>query len=613
MSGQGNPAAIGTDPIAVSEAVNLWGLFCERVRRSRSAIAYRDYDYAGADWREHSWEAMFARVERFRSALSRENLKPGDRVAILLPNGIDWVCVDMAAHGLGLVVVGLYPQDTADSNAYILGHCDARLVVLDSKARWASFRSFRAALPRLESVWITESGRKSAIDLLDPSGPAIRELAAVLAENASPPAPHPVAASDLATLIYTSGTTGRPKGVMLSHLAVLWNAYATLSAIPLRADDTFLSILPLAHVFERTAGHYLPMMAGCTVAYARSSQDLPADLKAVQPTAMLGVPLIFERMCAAVRGSVAGNAAKAKLLQSTIDIGWRRFVAEQRGDTLGWGPRLAWPLLRRLVALPVLAAFGGRLRVVFSGGAPLELGTARMLIGLGLPVVEGYGLTEAAPVVAANRPGDNVPGSVGRPLDGIEVKLGPQGELLVHSPSIMAGYWKDDAQTKKAIDSDGWLATGDLAEIGADGHVIIRGRVAEMIVLSIGEKVNPNVVEARITHDPLFRQAVVVGNRRPHLVAVIVLDADVWAGFAREHRFDPLQPNQEAVKVDLLASVNSLLADLPRFAQVRALHLTFDPWSLEAGLLTPTLKLKHERIVSLYGKEIEALYAKSPA
>jgi len=612
MSRQAYPAAIGDEPIAASEAVTLWGLFCERVRRSPTAVAYRDYDFAGAAWREHSWEAMFARVERFRAALSRENLKPGDRVAILLPNGIDWVCFDLAAHGLGLVVVGLYPHDTADSNAYILGHCDARLMVLDTRARWASLRPFRVTLPRLESVWVTESARRPAIGLLDPSGPAIREIADVLAEAGSPPAPHPAGASDLATLIYTSGTTGRPKGVMLSHFAVLWNAQATCRAVPIYPDDTFLSILPLAHVFERTAGYYVPVMVGCAVAYARSPQELADDLKAVRPTAMLGVPLIFERMCAAIRGSVAGNAAKATLLQSTIDIGWRRFVVAQRGGTLGWGARLTWPLLQRFVASPVLAAFGGRLRVVFSGGAPLEVNTARMLIGLGLPVVEGYGLTEAAPVVAVNRPGDNVPGSVGRPLDGIEVRLSPQGELLAHSPSIMTGYWKDEERTRKAIDGDGWLATGDLADIGTDGHVVIRGRVAEMIVLSIGEKINPNVVEARITRDPLFSQAVVVGDHRPHLVAVIVLGADVWARFAREHRLDPAQPNLDAAKADLLARVNALLADLPRFARVRALHLTLEPWTLEAGLLTPTLKLKRERIVPLYAKEIEALYARAP-
>ncbi len=610
MSDHAQQDAIGTHPIAPEEAVNLWGLFSERVRRSPEAIAYRGFDRATASWRAYSWKTIFERVARIRAALSRENLKPGDRVAILLPNCIDWACFDIAAHGSGLVVVGLYPHDTADSNAYILAHSDARLAIVDTKARWTSLRPLRATFPQLECVWITSGPGRPAVELAVPSapGPAVRAFADVLADASGPPSPPPTKASDVATLIYTSGTTGRPKGVMLSHFAVLWNAYATQRAVPIYADDTFLSVLPLAHVFERTAGHYLPMMVGATIAYARSAQDLADDFKAVQPTAMLGVPLIFERMCAAIRAKGATSPLTAKLLQLTIDIGWQRFRAARQGSRLGLKARLLWPLLKRLVASAVLAAFGGRLRVVFSGGAPLEVGVAQMLIGLGLPVVEGYGLTETAPVVAVNRPGDNLPGSVGHPLDGIEVKLTPQGELLVHSPSTMAGYWKDDARTRKALDSDGWLATGDVAEIAADGRVFIRGRVSEMIVLSIGEKINPNVVEAKITRDPLFAQVLVVGNRRPHLVAIVVLNAEIWARFAAEHGFDVQHPNQQVSKTELLAKVASHLTDLPRFAQVRAVHLTLDPWTLDAGLLTPTLKIKRERIAPLFAKEIEALY-----
>lgn len=606
MSDQTQRDAIGGGPIAPAEAVNLWGLFCERVRRSPDAVAYRDHDRATARWRAYSWKAIFERVERIRTALARENLEPGDRVAILLPNGIDWACFDMAAHGSGLVVVGLYPHDTADSNAYILAHSDARLVILDTEARWTSLQPFRATLPLLECVWITGPATKRVAS--SAPAPMVRAFADVLADTSEPLSPHPAKASDVATLIYTSGTTGRPKGVMLSHFAVLWNAYATRRAVPIFANDTFLSVLPLAHVFERTAGHYLPMMVGAAIAYARSPQDLSDDLKAVQPTAMLGVPLIFERMCAAIRAKGAASPVTAKLLQLAIDTGWQRFVAMRQGGRLGLKALLLWPLLERLVASPVLAAFGGRLRVVFSGGAPLEVGVAQMLIGLGLPVVEGYGLTETAPVVAVNRPGDNLPGSVGHLLDGIEAKLSPDGELLVRSPSTMVGYWKDDERTRKVLVGDGWLATGDLAEIGTDGRIFIRGRLSEMIVLSIGEKINPNVVEVKITRDPLFEQALVVGNRRPHLVAIVVLNSNAWARFASERGFDVQRPNQQAGKTELLARVGSHLTDLPRFAQVRALHLTLEPWTLEAGLLTPTLKVKRERIAPLFVNEIEALY-----
>jgi long-chain acyl-CoA synthetase len=593
--------------IPALQAATLWGLFRDRVRRSPDAMAYRDYDFAEGRWRDHTWRTIAGRVDRFRVALARENIVAGDRVAVLLPNGIDWVCLDLAAHGSGAVVVGLYPHDTAASNAYILGHSDARLVLLDTEARWRSLWPFRSEFPSLERVWIRDLGGGPAPAA---TGPTVRELADVLANGSAPPLQHAAAPGDLATLIYTSGTTGRPKGVMLSHFALLWNAQASATVIPPRRDDVFLSILPIAHAFERTVGYYLPMMGGCTVAYARSPRDLVDDLATLRPTAMLGVPLLFERMSAAIAAKVAASMLKRNLLRITTAVGWRRFVAAQHRASPGLAARMLWPVLKRYVATPVLAAFGGRLRVAISGGAALEQSAARTLIGFGLPLVEGYGLTEAAPVVAANGLDDNRPGSVGHPLNGVEVKLSAQGELLVRSPSIMMGYWKDDAETARSLDAAGWLSTGDVAEIREDGRIVIRGRLREIIVLSIGEKINPNIVEAALTRDPLFEQAVVVGNRRPFAAAIIALNTEAWRLFAADKGLDPQQPNHAASKIEIIARVTPLLDALPRYAQVRAVHLVLGPWTIDAGLLTPTLKVKRDVIVPLYAKEIDDLYAK---
>lgn len=599
--------ALADDIIPARQAITLWGLFRERVRRSPDAIAYRDYNRAEGGWRDHTWRTISERVDRFRAALARENITPGDRVAVLLPNGIDWVCLDLAAHGSGLVVVGLYPHDTAASNAYILGHSDARLLLLDSEARWKSLWPFRSDFSSLTRIWIRDAeGNPSA----QGSGRIANKLADVLANASEPPLQRPAAPSDLATLVYTSGTTGRPKGVMLSHVAILRNAQATAAVIPPRQDDVFLSILPMAHVFERTVGYYLPVMGGCTVAFARSVQDLPEDLVAIRPTVMLNVPLLYERMSAAIWAEAAASAVKRNLLRLTAYVGWRRFVAEQSSASPGLAVRLLWPIFKLYVATRVLAAFGGRVRVAISGGAPLDQDVARLLIGLGLPLVEGYGLTETGPVVAANGLADNLPGSVGRPLEGIEVKLSSTGELLVRSPSMMMGYWKDDAETARTLDPSGWLSTGDVGEINEDGRVFIRGRLREIIVLSIGEKVNPSIVEAELTHDPLFEQAVVVGNRRPFLAAVIALNADAWRLFAADKGLDPEQPNHAASKIEVLARLTSLLVALPRYAQVRAVHLTLEPWTIESGLLTPTLKVKRDVVVPLFAKEIDALYAK---
>ncbi|QWG22308.1 AMP-dependent synthetase/ligase [Bradyrhizobium sediminis] len=594
--------------VAAREAGTLWGLFCECVRRCPVGIAYRDYDPVAGNWCDHTWQAIAARVDRFRAALAQEKLEAGDRVAILLPNGIDWVCLDMAAHASGLVVVALYPHDNAASNAYILGHSGARLVLLDSDARRQSLRPFRSEFPSLERMWVRDVGAGSATPT---SELIVRNLADVLANTSEPPVPHPAAPSDLASLVYTSGTTGRPKGVMLSHFAMLWNAEAAAAIIPPRRDDVFLSVLPLAHAFERTVGYYLPMMGGSTVAYARSVQDLRDDLIAVRPTAMLGVPLLYERMSAAIRANVAGSFAKRILLQIAALLGWRRFEAAQHRASPGLAARLFWPILKHYIAAPVLAAFGGRLRAAISGGAPLDQDVARLLIGLSLPLVEGYGLTEAAPVVAANGLDDNFPGSVGRPLQGIEVKLSPEGELLVRSPSMMMGYWKDPGETARALDPMGWLSTGDFAEL-KDGRIFVRGRLREMIVLSIGEKVNPNAVETELTRDCLFKQAVVVGDRRPFLTALIVLDPDAWRRFAADKGLDPERPNHAASKTELLARVTPLLATQPRYAQVRAVHLILESWTIEAGLLTPTLKVKRDVVQKMFAREINALYAEPP-
>jgi long-chain acyl-CoA synthetase len=251
------------DIIAADQAQTLWGLFRERLRRSPNAAAYCHYDPLQDRWIDHSWAMVAERVARFRAALYKADMKPGDRVAVLLPNGIDWVCLDLAAQGSGLIIVGLYPQDMAASNARVLGHSDARLIVLDSDARWRSLCPRRAEFPALENVWICNVQTPLAAPA---DGPEMQGLSDVLANAVTPPAPYPAVPSDIATLIYTSGTTGQPNGVMLCHQALLWNAQATAAVIPPRQDDVFLSILPIAHAFERTVGYYLPMM-GATRAH----------------------------------------------------------------------------------------------------------------------------------------------------------------------------------------------------------------------------------------------------------------------------------------------------------------------------------------------------------
>jgi long-chain acyl-CoA synthetase len=405
--------------------------------------------------------------------------------------------------------------------------------------------------------------------------------------------------------VYTSGTLGRPKGVMLSHANLLANAQAVLAAVAGYREDLYLSFLPLSHAFERTVGYYVPMMAGSTVAYARSVQRLPEDLAAIRPTVLVSVPRIYERAYARIAGDLAERRLARAFFDATVALGWRRFEGRP-----GVAATLAWPLARRLVAKRILDRLGGRVRVAVSGGAPLAPELARVFIGLGLPLLQGYGLTEAAPVVAANRLEDNAPDSVGRALPGVELRLGADDELLVRGASVMLGYWRQPEATRAAIDADGWLHTGDKARI-EDGRVHIVGRLKEILVLSTAEKVPPADLELAITEDPHFEQAMVVGEGLPYLAALVVLSRDRWPGLAHAAGVDPRDPgalSAPAVVSAALARIERQLARFPSYARVRRAWLTLEPWTIEAGLITPTLKLKRAELAQRFAGETAQLY-----
>jgi long-chain acyl-CoA synthetase len=400
---------------------------------------------------------------------------------------------------------------------------------------------------------------------------------------------------------------------MLSHRNILWNVEAVLRLVPAYLDDVFLSFLPLSHAFERTCGYYLPMSAGSCVAYARSVQELPEDLLAVRPTVLISVPRIYERLYARLQQQLAEKGGVARrLFDQAAQIGWRRFLAAQgRAPAPPWSDRVLWPVLQHAVADRLLARLGGRLRVTVSGGAPLVPRIAECLIGLGLPLLQGYGLTEAAPVVSANLLEDNLPESVGVPLPGVEVKIGARDELLVRSPGVMLGYWNRPEDTREAIDAEGWLHTGDQARISA-GHIYVVGRLKEIIVMSTGEKVAPNDLEMATCMDPLFDQAMAVGEGMPYVGLLLVVNGEAWRKLAPELGVAPDDPaalRAEAVTRLALARAQAAAHAFPRYAQPRAVWLTLEPWTIENGLITPTMKLKRSVLAQRFASGIRMLYA----
>lgn len=597
------------DLIAIDRAKTLDGLFVRRVARSPERVAYRYYD-KNAGWQQLTWREMGAWVARWRAALANEPLADGDRVAMLLRNCPDWIMFDQAAFSLGLITVPLYTDDRAENATYILQDAAVKVLLIQDAGRWRRLAEVLGNAPWPQRVVILESS------------PAAHELAeqdprVVVAECWLPPTAPPLTQRDadpqsLATIVYTSGTTGRPKGVMLSHRNILTNAHAVLTLINVYGEDLFLSFLPLSHMLERTGGYYLPLMAGSTVAYARSVGQLAEDLQTIRPTVMIAVPRVFERVHQRIIDQLKARPAPVRwLFRLAVTTGWRAFLVQQgRGR---WHPLLLlWPLLRRKVADPVLDKLGGRLRAAVSGGAALPSSVAHTFIGLGLPLIQGYGLTETSPVVSFNQLEDNIPESVGVPIRGIQVSVGANDELLVKGDAVMRGYWNNHAATAKVLSHDGWFRTGDQARIADTGHIYITGRIKDILVLSNGEKVPPADLEMALTLDPLFEQVLVLGEGQSHLSALLVLNADLWGGLAREYGLDPNRPKSledTQLHRDIIKRIRLALIDFPGYAKIRRVALALEPWSIDNGLLTPTLKIKRNAVIERYHDKIQSLYA----
>lgn len=529
------------------------------------------YRYGEGDiWRDVTVAEVAALVGRWQAALRTLGLATGDRVAVCLRNGVNWVGLDLAALGLGLVVVPLYVEDNPDNAAWCVDNAEAKLLVVENT--------------RMANALLATGRSLPPIYVLRPdSGDDSTSVAKLLAETSGPPEFRDLAAGALATICYTSGTSGRPKGVMLSHDNIIANVTSCQACEMARPTDLFLSILPLSHMFERTGGYYLPLSIGARVVYARSVAQLADDLASQAPTLMYAVPRIFEKFKARIDETLAKSTFKRVLFEQCAARGWR---AETRHGSLL--DVLLTPVLRALVAKPILARLGGRMRLTVVGGAALDPDIAHTFIGLGLPMLQGYGMTEASPVISVNRDDDNDPDSVGQALPGVEVRIGEGGELLARGGNIMLGYWRNEEATRASIDAEGWLHTGDIAEI-RDQRIYIRGRMKDILVMSNGEKLPPQDVEFALLHDPVFEQVMLVGEGRPFLTLLAV--------------------TQESNEQMLVARANERLKDFPRWVRVRRCIATRDPWSIENGLLTPTLKLKRPLVLAQFKDQLDAVYA----
>ena len=535
-------------------------------RHAPAMVLYRQY--VDGEWQDYNVSTLLDLMGRWQAGYKNAGLQAGDRVALCMKNGIQWVVADLAAHGLGIIVVPLYADDNADNQAWCMENSGAKLLVTD---HLRSLSRFQASLQTLPQIVVTKGEALAPAIALDTWLPQDGDFSLI-----------DQPADKLATIVYTSGTTGRPKGVMLSHQNILSNLDGIFDAYEVYESDTLLSVLPLSHMFERTGGYYLPLKAGAKVVYARGINELAQDLEQQEPTIIMAVPRLFERMLSRIDERLEKTPIKRWMFHRAALAGWRRF----RNITL-WQDRLVLKTFYPLIARPLSQRLGGHIRKAVMGGAALDERVAQTFIGLGIPLLQGYGMTEASPVVAVNREDNNDPISVGEPLFNIETRLSEQNELLIRGPSVMQGYWENAEATRKIIDAEGWLNTGDVVEI-REKRIYIRGRSKNILVLSNGEKIAPEDIESAVAGDPLFEQVLVIGEARPYLVLLAV--------------------SAESDEQLLLRRANERIRHLPRYARIRRVVVLREPWSMENGLLTPTLKIKRAAVHERYLPQIEQAY-----
>ncbi|HEX6145067.1 MAG TPA: AMP-binding protein [Geminicoccaceae bacterium] len=558
-------------------------------------------------WQPWSWRRASEEALALARALCASGIEPGDRVVIVSENRPEWAILDLAILAAGAITVPAYTTNTTADHAYLIGHSGARGVVV------SGLRLAERLLPALREV-----GRLRVLLTIDPvpggedAADRVLDHAGALRLGAAQPGDLPSPApDDVACLIYTSGTGGRPKGVMLTHRNILANvegARRVLERIGL-GDDVFLSFLPLSHAYEHTAGQFLPIATGAQIYYGEGIESLSSNLVEVRPTIMACVPRLYEVMRQRILNAVARQGGlKARLFHKAVDLGSRAY---ERPGSLSVAERIMDRALDHLVRREVRARFGGRMKALVSGGAPLNYEVGLFFTALGLPLFQGYGQTECSPVMSVNVPEKVKLHTVGPAVPGLEIRIAGDGEILARGEAVMKGYWKDEAATADAL-RGGWLHTGDVGLIDADGYIQITDRKRDLIVNSGGDNVAPQRIEGILMLEREIGQVVVYGDRRPHLVALIVPDPDFLREFARRHQ-PRLDPAEAARHPDLRRAIGDAVkranASLSTIERIRRFEVLPEPFSIESGLMTPTMKLKRQRIYQIYEAELHALYA----
>lgn len=560
-----------------------------------------------------TYKDFFDQVILVSSGLKSLGLDKGDKVVMLSENRIEWAMVDYACQVAGLVSVPIYATLLENQVEYIVNDSDAKVVFVSNCYQEEKLILIKDKLKRVKNFYIFEP--KADAKFAEPFE-ELKKLGKEYLKNNSDwyeKSIQEIDEDDLATIIYTSGTTGEPKGVMLTHKNFLSNIEGSLRALEVKVSDIFLSFLPLSHVFERMAGHFLPCYRGATIAYAESIETVAENLQEVKPTIMTSVPRFYEKIYAKINESIhQGSVIKRLIFNWSLKQGKKVFLYKQNKKEIPGLLQKKFNLANKLVFSKLKERVGGRIRFFISGGAPLSKEIGEFFAYANLIILEGYGLTETSPVIAVNREEWFKFGTVGLPLDNVEVKIAEDGEILTRGPHVMKGYYKKEEATKEAIDKDGWFYTGDIGFFDKDGFLVITDRKKNIIVTSGGKNIAPQPIENLLISSRYIEQAVVVGDKRKYCSALIVPNLDLLKVYARDNYIEYDTEDEllihPMIKDLIRKEIDRLSINLASYETIKEFTLMKKPFTIEDGELTPTLKIKRNVIEKKYKEIIDKMY-----
>jgi long-chain acyl-CoA synthetase len=600
--------------MAKLKETSMGAIFQNRVQEygDKTLVKYKNKQGV---WEELSWKKLNGMVRDIGMFLISKDIQPGDKVALFAPNRYEWWVADLAIISVGAVNVPIYATNSPEECRYIIENSDSKMCFVGTREHMDKILQIKDKLPKLGEIIIFDDLDKPVPGVITFQD-AYKEGKAAKNKDDFDKRLVPINIEDVATIIYTSGTTGNPKGVMLTHKNFVSNVNQLQAVDPdfLSGDHTFLSFLPLAHSLERTVGYYCPIFLGHKVAFAESTEKILENFREIRPTFLVSVPRIYEKVHSGIKAKVAGAPpVKKALFNWAMGIAKQNlpYVCENKERTGMFA--LKYYLANKLIFNKLRVALGmDKLHAAISGGAPLSVSDAEFFLGMGIKVLEGFGLTETTPVTNGNKPKRIKPGTVGPAVKDTIIKISDVGEILVKGPQIMEGYYKNEAATKEAFTSDGFFRTGDIGEIDKDGYLKITGRMKDLIITSSGKNISPQNIENALIACPFIEQVAVIGDNRKYLSALIVPSYALLETWAKKNNITFTGRNDLISKPDVKklfeAEIVQCMKDYSRVEQIRKFSLLETEWSQGTDELTPTMKLKRKILNQKYSSEIDSMY-----